>query len=149
MKIELFSRRYFCGLAFGCIAPGALPFAAVAQPIQREITLPEFRNLSRKLTDVHDLNFEMAIKILDSLIASGHRSGLVSLIDEPDADDNKLANQIVADWYSGTIETPTGRQTISFKGALVWNAISPFTKPRGDCGGKVGYWSLPPTEGEK
>jgi hypothetical protein len=57
--------------------------------------------------------------------------------------DAKLADAIVADWYSGLYYTGHGTAVSDFNGALVWNALS-FTKPFGSYGGEIGYWADPP-----
>ena len=54
-----------------------------------------------------------------------------------------LANELTAAWFSGVVNGPKGQQVVLYLDAYVWNAMT-FSKPMGQCGGALGYWSSPP-----
>lgn len=55
-----------------------------------------------------------------------------------------LANELVAAWYSGIVDTPPGARVVLYANAYVWTAMT-YSKPMGVCGGVTGYWSAAPT----
>lgn len=54
-----------------------------------------------------------------------------------------LANELTSAWYSGIVNGPKGQQVVLYVDAYVWTAMT-FSKPMGQCGGALGYWSTPP-----
>lgn len=119
-------------------------FSASAQTVTSP-TLDQFFALSQKLTGHASLDNDMGRSILDAFISSGHAEELAKLIavSTPESSKLKIADAVVAAWYSGLSPLPGARQVTGFNEALVWNAMS-FTKPWGNCGGEMGYWSEPP-----
>ena len=124
------------GASAATVAVGA-PLAAGASDT---ITVDAFRALSARLTGVAltDLDTKAAGKLLDGFISLGRESDLAALAVDPAASTGRLANAIVAAWYSGRI----GAATIGLNQALLWKVLD-FTKPPGECGGATGYWTDP------
>lgn len=56
---------------------------------------------------------------------------------------DKVADALVAAWFSGVIATPQGQKLVLYTEAYVWSAMT-YSKPMGVCGGVTGYWSSPP-----
>ncbi len=112
---------------------------------QQTITVDQFRALSARLTGaaVSNLDATTAGKLLNGFLSMGRGAGLAQLAAGPSAGTGKLADDIVAAWYSGTYDTPAGPAVAGFTDALLWNALD-FTKPPGVCGGETGYWADPP-----
>lgn len=54
-----------------------------------------------------------------------------------------LANELTAAWFSGIVNGAKGQQVVLYVDAYVWTAMT-FSKPMGQCGGALGYWSTPP-----
>jgi len=54
-----------------------------------------------------------------------------------------LADELTAAWFSGIVNGPKGQQVVLYLDAYVWTAMT-FSKPMGQCGGALGYWSTPP-----
>lgn len=54
-----------------------------------------------------------------------------------------LANELTAAWFSGVVNGAKGQQVVLYTDAYVWQAMT-FSKPMGQCGGALGYWSTPP-----
>ena len=54
-----------------------------------------------------------------------------------------LANELTAAWFSGVVNGANGPQVVLYTDAYVWQAMT-FSKPMGQCGGALGYWSTPP-----
>lgn len=119
-------------------------FSAPAQAATSP-TLDQFLALSRTLTGQTSLDNDMGSRILDAFVSSGHAEELAKLIavSTPESSELKIADAVVAAWYSGLSPLPGALQVTGFNEALVWNAMS-FTKPWGNCGGEMGYWSEPP-----
>jgi hypothetical protein len=57
---------------------------------------------------------------------------------------DKLANDLVAAWYSGIVTNGKQQRLVLYTDAYVWSAMT-FTKPMGVCGGVTGYWKDAPT----
>lgn len=112
-------------------------------------TLDPFIAMSARLTGQPSLDADMGKSILEAFIASGQGDDLAALMADPAPEHSKMkiANAVVAAWYSGISPLAGARQVTGFNEALVWNALS-YTKPWGSCGGDVGYWSEAPSEGE-
>ena len=113
---------------------------AVGAPLAAGASVDAFRALSARLTGVAltDLDTKAAVKLLDGFISLGRESDLAALAVDPAASTGRLANAIVAAWYSGRI----GAATIGLNQALLWKVLD-FTKPPGECGGATGYWTDP------
>jgi hypothetical protein len=124
------------GTSAATLAVGA-PLAASASDT---ITVDAFRALSARLTGAAllDLETKAAGKLLDGFIALGLESDLAALAVDPAASTGRLANAIVAAWYSGRI----GAATIGLNQALLWKVLD-FAKPPGECGGATDYWTDP------
>ncbi|MFM9858878.1 sugar dehydrogenase complex small subunit [Pseudoxanthobacter sp. M-2] len=118
------------------LAPGS----AIASP-----SLEAFIAMSAKLTGQPSLNDDMGKTILDAFIASGQGDDIAALIADPAPENSKskIANAVVAAWYSGISPLSGANQVTGFNEALVWSALS-YTKPWGSCGGDAGYWSEAP-----
>jgi len=56
---------------------------------------------------------------------------------------DKVADALVAAWFSGVVVTPQGQKLVLYTEAYVWSAMT-YSKPMGVCGGVTGYWSSPP-----
>jgi D-sorbitol dehydrogenase-like protein len=56
---------------------------------------------------------------------------------------DKLADDLVAAWYSGIVTNGKVPRVVLYTDAYVWSAMT-FTKPMGVCGGVTGYWKDPP-----
>ena len=116
------------------------PADAAASP-----TLDQFLDMSRNVTAQSSLDKDMGRSIFDAFVSAGHAEDLATLIADPAAErsNSKIADAVVAAWYSGLSPLPGARQVTGFNDALVWNALD-YTKPWGNCGGETGYWSEPP-----
>ena len=55
----------------------------------------------------------------------------------------KLADDLVAAWYSGLVGQGRQAKLVLYADAFVWSAMT-FSKPMGVCGGVTGYWAKPP-----
>jgi hypothetical protein len=122
------------------LAPGS----ATASP-----SLEAFIAMSAKLTGQPSLDDDIGKTILDAFMASGQGDVIAALIADPAPENSKskIANAVVAAWYSGISPISGANQVTGFNEALVWNALS-YTKPWGSCGGDAGYWSEAPPEEE-
>lgn len=105
-------------------------------------SLDQFSDMSRKLTGQSALDKDMCRNILDAFVSAGQAGDLATLISDPapERSQSKIADAVVAAWYSGLSPLPGAREVTGFNEALVWNALS-YTKPWGNCGGETGYWS--------
>lgn len=121
-------------------APFVAPALASASP-----SLDEFIAASRKVTGQASLDGGMGKNILAAFISAGQGGDIAALIADPapEGSEVKIANAVVAAWYSGLSPLPGAREVTGFNEALVWNALT-YTKPWGSCGGETGYWSEPP-----
>lgn len=110
-------------------------------------SLDGFMSLSGKLTGHSDLDPEMGKNILAAFTAAGQAPELAALVADPapEANTSKLANALVAAWYSGLSPVAAAREVTGFNSALLWDTLS-YTKPWGSCGGATGYWADPPSE---
>ena len=125
------------------------------------IGITEFMRLSQILTGVPDLDDEESgLLYLSALNASPEQSVRLAelweraqLLNENDPaplyekpDLAKLADAILANWYSGLYTDGEGRQRVAtYVGALGWQALG--YRPLGPttCGGAFGHWSAAPT----
>lgn len=128
---------------------GGLTVAHSPAPAAAAPTPEQFIAMSRTLTGQPSLDSGMAQTILDAFMAAGQGDELARLIADPDParSQAKIADAVVAAWYSGLSPLPGARQVTGFNEALVWDALS-YTKPWGSCGGETGYWGEPP-DGEE
>ena len=135
-------RILLVGAGAAVVVADLLPRSAHAQ---NAITLDQFKALSARLTDVAvaDLDPDAAQELLDSFISNGDGHGLSQLATDARVTTGTVADDIVAAWYSGVYNTPTGPKVATFDEALVWTALD-YTKPFASCGGATGYWSEPP-----
>lgn len=129
-------------LATAIAASGAAGFPARLFA-QADVTVEQFLQLSERLTEVGDLDQDVAQTLLGGFLATGHGPELLALAAERQPSSSSLGDAIVAAWYSGLYDSGHGTAVSDFNGALVWTALS-FTKPFGSCGGVVGYWADPP-----
>ncbi|WP_051201575.1 sugar dehydrogenase complex small subunit [Paracoccus aminophilus] len=106
--------------------------------------LDAFMALSKTLTESSALDGGMGNAVYEACLDAGMGETIGKLVTDPaDKASAKVANQIVAAWYSGM--TPDGKGVTDFTEALVWKALS-FSKPWGMCGGAYGYWGDAPAE---
>src|SRR5438552_428927 len=130
----MLDRRQLILIAASAAATGA-PVLGLAQA---SITLDQFMDLSRRLVSAPDLDRGVGQKLLDGLIATGRGDALGKLVADINSVKN-LADEIVAQWYSGMYDSGKGPAVAAYDQALQWRALS-FTKPPGFCGGETGYW---------
>ena len=138
-------RDFLLSLAAVIAAAGAAGFPASLYAAS-SISVEQFTNLSKTLTQAASLDPDIARMLLGAFIATGHEADLSALIADPASAEGKnaiIAKAIVAAWYSGVCNTAPGQAVATYDQALMWNAMS-FTKPMGICGGDTGYWSEPP-----
>lgn len=104
--------------------------------------LDAFIAMSEKVNGQSPLDLDMGRKILEAFVATGQAEDLARLVADPAPERNqsKIADAVVAAWYSGLSPLPGAREVTGFNEALVWNALS-YTKPWGNCGGEMGYWA--------
>ncbi|GAB5460466.1 sugar dehydrogenase complex small subunit [Hoeflea alexandrii] len=125
------------GSATALAAFAQWPGAASAAELDPE----RFLALSERLTRKDDLSGDIATAMLEAFKATGRADELASLVDG--TDNQELADEIVAAWYSGVSPDPDSNDVLTYTDALMWQAMS-FTKPMGYCGGAMGYWAEPP-----
>lgn len=138
-------RDFLIGLAVAIAAAGAAGFPSSLYAASG-ISVEQFTNLSKTLTQAASLDPDVARTLLGAFIATGHEADLSALIADPASATGKnatVAKAVVAAWYSGVCNTATGQAVATYDQALMWSAMS-FTKPMGICGGDTGYWSEPP-----
>lgn len=144
-EASLARRDFLLSLAAAIAAVGAAGFPSSLYA-DSSISVEQFTNLSKTLTQAARLDADVARTLLGAFIATGHEADLTALIADPAGAAGKnadLAKAIVAAWYSGVYKTATGDAIATYDQALMWDAMS-FTKPMGICGGDTGYWSEPP-----
>jgi hypothetical protein len=77
-----------------------------------------------------------SLRALIALVASTPTSELDAAIALKKLD--KVANDLVAAWYSGMVDG----KVVLYTDAFVWSAMK-YSKPMGICGGVTGYWADP------
>lgn len=132
------------GLAASALALGSAvprPTYAATAP-----SLNAFMTMSQKLTGRSSLDRDMGQAILDAFVTTGQTDDLAALAADPDPGRSrlKIANAVLAAWYSGLSPVPGATEVTGYNEALVWDALS-YTKPPGSCGGETGYWSSLPS----
>ncbi|WP_442581812.1 sugar dehydrogenase complex small subunit [Mesorhizobium sp. ASY16-5R] len=142
MKPAITRRDVFLGGASLAALAAGFPRGAIAQDA---VTADQFIALSARLTETaaSSLDTTMAGKLLEGFIESGRGPGLTLLATDTQVDTGTVANDVVAAWYSGVVDTGSGPAVAGFTEALMWNALD-FTKPFAYCGGETGYWAEPP-----
>ena len=142
MKPTITRRDVFLGGASLAALAAGFPHGAIAQDA---VTADQFIALSARLTgtDAANLDTTMAAKLLQAMLATGRGPGLTLLATDTQVDTGSVANDVVAAWYSGIVDTGKGPAVAGFTEALMWNALD-FTKPFAYCGGETGYWADPP-----
>lgn len=113
------------------------PGAASAAELDPE----RFLALSERLTRKDDLSADLATSMLEAFKTTGKANDLTALANGDDNQD--LANEVVAAWYSGVSPDPDSNDVLTYTDALMWQAMT-FSKPMGYCGGAMGYWAEPP-----
>lgn len=136
------SRRDLIRAAALCAAGGTAAWAQIAAAAA-DVPADAFMAVSRRLTGHEDLDPEMGVAILQGFAASGRQAEIKKLV-AGGADTTKIANDVVAAWYSGFSPDPKATEVAGFNSALVWTALT-YTKPWASCGGETGYWADPPT----
>lgn len=126
-------------LALGLAAPQ--PAHAAAAP-----SLDALMAMSQALAGRPSLDRDMGQAILNAFVASGQASELSALVAEADPGQSrlKIADAVLAAWYSGLSPLAGAADVTGFNEALVWDALT-YTKPWGSCGGETGYWSEIPS----
>ncbi|SEK45753.1 Membrane bound FAD containing D-sorbitol dehydrogenase [Roseovarius nanhaiticus] len=126
-------------------AASSLPVLALAQwparALAAEFDVGAFLRLSQELTARDALSESIGADLLKAFAATDRAADLAALADG--AEDDDLANAVVASWYSGISPDPEDTQVASYTEALMWDAMD-FTKPQGMCGGGMGYWNDAP-----
>ncbi|MFI0845165.1 sugar dehydrogenase complex small subunit [Mesorhizobium sp. IMUNJ 23232] len=142
MKPTVTRRSFFLGSASMAALATGLPGFAFAQD---SVTADQFIALSARLTETpaSSLDTTTAGKLLEAFLANGRGPGLALLATDTQVDTGTVANDVVAAWYSGVVDTQDGQALAGFTDALMWNALD-FTKPFAYCGGEMGYWADPP-----
>lgn len=126
-------------LALGLAAPRRA--GAEAGP-----SLDAFMAMSQALAGRPSLDRDMGQAILAAFVTSGQAGALSALVAEADPGRSqlKIANAVLAAWYSGLSPVASAAEVTGFNEALVWDALT-YTKPWGSCGGETGYWSEVPS----
>ena len=138
-------RRSFLQIALShaCIL-FSVPIFAASQV--RVSTLQLFMRLSETLTTFKSLDPNHGARYFSALVSRIGIHRAHQLLAAPSSlppDLQSIANEIVADWYSGTTIHQGINTCVDYTGALVWKAAH-FTKPQSICGGKMGYWAAKP-----
>lgn len=98
-------------------------------------------SLSQNLVGQDDLSKDIAAAMLDAFSVTGQKEAISALADGKN--DDAMANEIVAAWYTGVSPDPDDLDVITYTDALMWQAMD-YTKPLAYCGGGMGYWAEPP-----
>ncbi len=109
-------------------------------------SLQDFLQLSSLLTGlpVSALNPNFARFIYAAYSERGVLDELAQLAADPAPESlpSRAADELVAAWYSGVVQTMAGPVMGNYHSALLWS--TPGLHPAGVCGGYTGYWSEPP-----
>lgn len=140
-------------------ALAALAATALAPPVAAAISalsVATFGTLSATLTGYPVADPDTVAKMMRAFVTPARRGQVAELAQlvattPPDALDaalrahklDTLANELVAAWFSGIVDTPPGARVVLYANAFVWTAMT-YSKPMGVCGGVTGYWSSPP-----
>lgn len=108
------------------------------------LNVSAFLQKSRELTEKSNLDPVLGSAFFHAFQAQTGDDDLLRLIHgSDDHGESDLAKSIIAAWYTGIVEAPSGPELVTYSEALVWNAMR-YTKPPGECGGRTGYWADPP-----
>jgi len=135
----------------------AVPLAAFGIPaVAATDDVAMFDRTSQALTGYPAPNPDDVKAMLGAFATADRRAALARLADvvaRTPADrldaalrDNgleKIADDLVAAWYSGIVANGKQQRLVLYVDAYVWSAMT-FTKPMGVCGGLTGYWKDPP-----
>ncbi len=138
-------RRLFLQIAISnAWALCSLPIFAASQTDVSILNL--FMRFSEALIGYKSLDPNYGARYFSALVSRIGINRVHQLLTAPNLtpDLQPIANEIVADWYSGTTTHQGIKICVDYTGALVWRAAY-FTKPKSICGGKTGYWSKKPT----
>ncbi len=139
-------------LAALAAAPLASPLAAAAPAL----TPAAFGALSATLTGYPVADADTVGRMLRAFVTPARRTPVAALAEVVAATPaaqldavlrerklDALANELVAAWYSGVVDTGQGQKVVLYANAYVWTAMT-YSKPMGVCGGVTGYWSAAP-----
>ncbi len=122
-----------------------LPLAWATAPSSFE--LADFVQLSAKLTGrtPSSLNNKAANALFAALSTLPSARQLPELAQLPanEAADTPLGRELLAAWYTGVVQLPTGPQRVAGAAPLAWSAAH-FLHAPATCGGATGAWALPP-----
>ena len=118
----------------------------LAQPVAATFGLPEFLDLSRRLTGRPALDRQTAKTYLAAFLAtSGNQARLLELLQRGSAiseSQRELERTILAAWYTGVYQHDGRPALATHSGALMWQVLG--TPAPGTCAGETGFWSRPP-----
>ena len=129
-------------LGASALAPGALaqaPDAAAFARMTAALTgypQPDPATAAKVMRAFATPQRASSLRALIALVASTPASDLDGAIAKRKLD--KIANDLVAAWYSGMVDG----KVVLYTDALVWAAMA-YSKPMGICGGVTGYWADP------
>ena len=127
-------------LGASALAPGALaqaPDAAAFARMTAALTgypQPDPATAAKVMRAFATPQRASSLRALIALVASTPASDLDGAIAKRKLD--KIANDLVAAWYSGMVDG----KVVLYTDALVWAAMA-YSKPMGICGGVTGYWA--------
>lgn len=132
----------------GLVASALVLGLAAQQPAHAAAapSLDAFMAMSQALAGRPSLDRDMGQAILNAFVTSGQAGELSALVAEADPVQSqlKIADAVLAAWYSGLSPAAGAADVTGFNEALVWDALT-YTKPWGSCGGETGYWSEIPS----
>lgn len=153
------SRRQF---AVGLVAGSAAALVACKKTSRRPVDAldaGQFLALSRALLRPAEPDPALAEPFLQALRATERPYSLVQLAADvgqspdpdvetliarlPHAEARKLADEVIAAWYTGVVSTAAGPVFVTWSGALAWRVIPGINAPS-ECGGGPGSWANAP-----
>ncbi len=137
-SVVLTRRRLLSAVsAMSVLSLSQLPLRAFADGFD----IDAFLELSEELVGQDDLRKDIASEMLAAFGETGQMDDMASLAQG--ADDDGLANSIVASWYTGYSPNQDDENVLTYTDALIWQAMD-YTKPMAYCGDGMGYWADPP-----
>jgi hypothetical protein len=127
----------------GCALGALMPCIATQTAFAEAPSLADFLRLSAELTGRLHLSADSA-RIYLRALGLDRRDLRADFGDMTQKDSDRLANRIVADWYSGQTVDSGRMICVDYTGALMWDAIS-FARP-GGVPGEAASWALAPNE---
>ncbi|MFO1396799.1 MAG: sugar dehydrogenase complex small subunit [Burkholderiales bacterium] len=137
-------------------ALAAAPLASPSHAAGAPLSVAAFGTLSATLTGYPVADPDMVGRMMRAFVTPARRAAVSELAQvvaaTPPAELDAtlrarkldaLANELVAAWYSGVVDTATGTRVVLYANAYVWTAMT-YSKPMGVCGGVTGYWSAAP-----